>query len=80
MEIVAIVSSFFAHEHVSGLLINLLSSWMYDRRIMITPKTEIDERLAQELEDVLRNTFRRFYIYKGFPEYDDDIVLSTFCK
>ena len=80
MEIVAIVSSFFAHEHVSGLLINLLSSWMYDRRTMITPKTEIDEQLAQELEDVLRNTFYRFYIYKGFPEYDGDIVLNTFCK
>lgn len=80
MEIVAIVKRFFEHEYVSGLLINLLSSWIYDRRTLITPKTEIDEQLTQELEDVLRNTFRRFYIYKGFPEFDGDIVLSTFCK
>lgn len=80
LEIVAIVSSFFQHEYVSGLLINLLSSWIYDKRTLITPKTEIDEQLARELEEVLRNTFRRFYTYKGFPEYDDDIVLSTFCK
>lgn len=80
MELVALVSSFFAHEHVSGLLINLLSSWMYDKRPTLTAEIEIDEQLTLELEAVLRNTFHRFYIYKGFPEYDGDIVLGSFCE
>lgn len=80
MEIVAIITSFFANEYVSGLLINLLSSWMYDKRSILTPKIENDEQLARDLAEVLKSTFRRFYAYKEFSEYDSDIVLNTFCK
>lgn len=80
MEIIAIVLSFFAHKHISGILTNLMSSWMYDHRSIFTSKIVIDEQLTLDLVEVLKSTFRKFYAYKEFPEYDDDIVLNTFCK
>lgn len=78
MDIATVVSGFFKNDQVEGLLINLISSWIYDKRTVIVPKKEDAEILELELADVLRNTFRKFYEYKGFTEFDSEIVLSTF--
>ena len=80
MEIITLISSIFADQQVQGFLINLLSSWMYDKKSILIPKMEIDESLKLELADVLRNTLRRFYTYKELPEYSDEIVLRVFCE